>query len=35
MKRFHTRGRGRSARIEKPFSHLTVIVRERAEEERA
>jgi large subunit ribosomal protein L22 len=32
MKRFHTRGRGRSARIEKPFSNLTVIVRERAEE---
>src|SRR5215831_813649 len=32
LKRFHTRGRGRSARIEKPFSHLTVIVRERAEE---
>ena len=33
MKRFHTRGRGRSARIEKHFAHLTVIVRERAEEE--
>ena len=32
MKRFHTRGRGRSARIEKHFAHLTVIVRERAEE---
>src|SRR5579863_4414116 len=31
MKRFHTRGRGRSARIEKYFSHLTVIVRERPE----
>jgi large subunit ribosomal protein L22 len=31
MKRFHTRGRGRSARIEKPFSNLTVIVKERAE----
>ena len=31
MKRMHTRGRGRSARIEKPFSNLTVIVRERAE----
>jgi len=26
MKRFHTRGRGKSARIEKPFSNLTVIV---------
>jgi large subunit ribosomal protein L22 len=32
MKRFHTRGRGRSARIEKYFSHLTVIVRERPED---
>jgi hypothetical protein len=30
MKRFHTRGRGRSARIEKYFQHLTVVVRERA-----
>ena len=35
MKRFHTRGRGRSARIEKHFAHLTVIVRERPEEEAA
>jgi large subunit ribosomal protein L22 len=32
MKRFHTRGRGRSARIEKHFAHLTVVVRERAED---
>src|ERR1700740_64314 len=32
MKRFHTRGRGRSARIKKQFAHLTVVVRERAEE---
>ncbi|HKM71255.1 MAG TPA: 50S ribosomal protein L22 [Stellaceae bacterium] len=32
LKRFHTRGRGRSARVEKHFAHLTVIVRERAEE---
>jgi large subunit ribosomal protein L22 len=32
MKRFHTRGRGRSARIEKHFSHLTLVVRERPEE---
>ena len=31
MKRFHTRGRGRSARVEKHFAHLTVIVRERSE----
>jgi large subunit ribosomal protein L22 len=32
LKRFHTRGRGRSARVEKMFAHLTVIVRESAEE---
>ena len=32
MKRFHTRGRGRSARVEKHFAHLTVIVRERTED---
>ncbi len=31
MKRFHARARGRGARIEKPFSNLTVIVRERQE----
>jgi large subunit ribosomal protein L22 len=31
MKRFHARARGRGARIEKPFSHLTVVVREREE----
>ena len=29
MKRFHARGRGRSAGIEKPFSNLTVVVKER------
>jgi len=28
LKRFHARGRGRSARILKPFSQITVIVRE-------
>ncbi|WP_156677905.1 50S ribosomal protein L22 [Sphingomonas profundi] len=28
MKRFATRGRGRSSRIEKPFSRLRVVVRE-------
>ncbi|EJF90848.1 50S ribosomal protein L22 [Bartonella vinsonii subsp. arupensis OK-94-513] len=28
MKRFHVRGRGRASRIERPFSHLTIIVRE-------
>jgi large subunit ribosomal protein L22 len=33
MKRFHTRGRGRSSRVEKYFSHLTVVVHERAENE--
>jgi large subunit ribosomal protein L22 len=32
MKRFHTRGRGRSARVEKHFAHLTLVVRERPEE---
>jgi large subunit ribosomal protein L22 len=32
MRRFHTRGRGRSARVEKHFAHLTVIVRERPED---
>ncbi len=31
MKRFHARGRGRSASIMKPFSSLTVIVREKPE----
>ena len=35
MKRFHTRGRGRSARIEKHFAHLTVVVRERPDAETA
>ncbi|WP_424360055.1 50S ribosomal protein L22 [Methylocystis parvus] len=28
MKRFHARARGRASRIEKPFSNLTIIVRE-------
>ena len=32
MRRFHTRGRGRSSKIEKHFAHLTVIVRERPEQ---
>lgn len=31
MKRMHTRGRGRSAGILKPFSNLTIIVREKGE----
>jgi large subunit ribosomal protein L22 len=29
MKRFHARARGRGARIEKPFSQVTIIVEER------
>jgi large subunit ribosomal protein L22 len=29
LKRFHTRGRGRSAGIEKPYSNLTIVVAER------
>ena len=33
MKRFATRARGRSARIEKPFSRIRVVVRELAEEQ--
>ncbi|RYE35960.1 MAG: 50S ribosomal protein L22 [Hyphomicrobiales bacterium] len=28
MKRFHPRGRGRSGGILKPFSHLTIVVRQ-------
>jgi large subunit ribosomal protein L22 len=28
LKRFHARGRGRSGKILKPFSQLTVVVRE-------
>ncbi|MER2520378.1 MAG: 50S ribosomal protein L22 [Bdellovibrionales bacterium] len=33
MKRFHARGRGRSAGIEKAFSNLTIVVKERGEDE--
>jgi large subunit ribosomal protein L22 len=33
MKRFRPRARGRVGRIVKPFSHLTIIVREREETE--
>lgn len=33
MKRMHTRGRGKSSRIEKPFANLTLIVHERADEQ--
>ena len=35
MKRMHTRGRGKSAGILKPFANLTLIVRERGEEPKA
>lgn len=35
MKRFHVRGRGRASRIEKPFSHLTIVVREVTAKEEA
>ena len=31
MKRFHARARGRGARIEKPFSQVTIVVEERRE----
>ncbi len=31
MKRFHARGRGKVGRVEKTFSNLTIIVRERGE----
>ena len=33
MKRFHARGRGRSAAVEKPFSNITIIVEEKAASE--
>ena len=33
MRRFHARGRGRSSRIEKWFSHLKIVVAERAQVE--
>ncbi|QHM90710.1 50S ribosomal protein L22 [Acetobacter pasteurianus] len=35
MRRFHARGRGRSARVEKFFSHLKIVVAERAAEPEA
>src|ERR671939_1180431 len=35
MKRFHARARGRGARIMKPFSNLTIVVREVAAEQQA
>jgi large subunit ribosomal protein L22 len=35
LKRFHARARGRGARIEKPFSNLTIVVREAPAEQTA
>ena len=35
MKRFHTRGRGKSTRILKPFSRVRIVVRDQAEEAEA
>ncbi len=35
MRRFHARARGRGAPILKPFSHITIVVREREEEKKA
>ena len=32
LKRFHARGRGRAAQVEKYFANLSVVVREREEE---
>ena len=28
LKRFHARGRGKASRIERPYAHLTIVVRE-------
>ena len=35
LKRFHARARGRGASIEKPFSQITIVVEEKAEEKPA
>jgi len=35
LKRFHARARGRGARVEKPFSQVTIIVAQMREEEKA
>ncbi len=32
MRRFHARGRGRAASVQRPFAHLTIVVRQTAEE---
>ena len=34
MKRFHARGRGRGASILKPFSEVTIVLREQKPEEK-
>ena len=34
LKRFHARGRGKSAGVEKPFANITIIVSEKAAEEK-
>ena len=33
LKRFHARARGRGARVEKPFSQVTIVVAQKREEE--
>jgi large subunit ribosomal protein L22 len=35
LKRFHARGRGKASQVQKPFSRLTIIVREQAPAEKA
>jgi large subunit ribosomal protein L22 len=35
LRRFHARGRGRMSSIEKPFSQLTVVVKEREDADKA
>jgi len=34
LKRFHARGRGKGSSVEKPFSELTIVVREKKQEEK-
>ncbi len=35
LKRFHARGRGKGARVLKPFSELTIVLREQKQEKKA
>jgi large subunit ribosomal protein L22 len=35
LKRFHARGRGKGSRILKPFSELTIVLREEKQEKKA